>query len=234
MYRGLHVAAVTFAAVADLVMGTLGGAMKRRESLSARLGDILSELYLTSCVLKRYEDEGAQQEDLSLVEWNYRTSLYTIQTRLDEVLSNLPNRPVAWLLRLVSFPLGRWRRLPSDRLTHACAKLILSATETRERLTDGIYVNHNPSDATGRMEVAFAAAIERDAIEEKIRAAGQTGRKALADLPRLVRENIITQTEADALMRANAIVREAIDVDDFAPSELTGRMSSTVHSAAAE
>jgi acyl-CoA dehydrogenase len=208
--------------------------MKRRESLSARLGDILSELYLTSCVLKRYEDEGAQQEDLSLVEWNYRTSLYTIQTRLDEVLSNLPNRPVAWLLRLVSFPLGRWRRLPSDRLTHACAKLILSATETRERLTDGIYVNHNPSDATGRMEVAFAAAIERDAIEEKIRAAGQTGRKALADLPRLVRENIITQTEADALMRANAIVREAIDVDDFAPSELTGRMSSTVHSAAAE
>ena len=74
----------------------------------------------------------------------------------------------------------------------------------------------------------------RDAIEEKIRAAGQTGRKALADLPRLVRENIITQTEADALMRANAIVREAIDVDDFAPSELTGRMSSTVHSAAAE
>ena len=233
MYRGLHVAAVTFAAVADLAMGTLGGAMKRRESLSARLGDILSELYLTSCVLKRYEDEGSRQEDLPLVEWNYRTSLHTIQTRLDEVLSNLPNRPAAWLLRLVSFPLGRRRRLPSDRLTHACAKLILSATETRERLTDGIYINRNPADATGRMEVAFAAAIERDAIEDKIRASGQTGRKALSDLPRLVRENVITQTEADALMRANAIVREAIDVDDFAPSELTGRLGSTVHAAAA-
>ena len=234
MYRGLHVAAVTFAAVADLAMGTLGGAMKRRESLSARLGDILSELYLVSCALKRYEDDGLRQEDLPLVEWNFRNALYTIQTRLDEVLSNLPNRPVAWLLRLVSFPLGRWRRPPSDRLTHACAKLILSATETRERLTDGIYINRNPADATGRMEAAFMAAIERDAIEEKIRAAGQTGRKALADLPRLVRENIITQTEADALLRANTIVREAIDVDDFAPSELTGRVSSGVHSAAAE
>jgi acyl-CoA dehydrogenase len=233
MYRGLHVASVTFAAVADLVMGTLGGEMKRRESLSARLGDILSELYLMSCALKRYEDEGARREDLPLVEWNYRTSLYDIQTRLDEVLVNLPARPVAWLLRGIAFPLGRHRRPPSDRLTHACAALILSATETRERLTDGIYVSRLPSDPTGRMEAAFAAAIERDAIEDKIRAAGLVGRKALADLPRLVRENIISQAEADALTRANAIIRDAIDVDDFAPSELTGRATSSMHSAAA-
>jgi acyl-CoA dehydrogenase len=233
MYRGLHVASVTFAAVADLVMGTLGGEMKRRESLSARLGDILSELYLMSCALKRYEDEGARSEDLPLLEWNYRNSLYDIQTRLDEVLINLPARPVAWLLRAIAFPLGRHRRPPSDRLVHACAALILSATETRERLTDGIYVSRLASDPTGRMETAFAAAIERDAIEDKIRAAGLSGRKALADLPRLVRENLITQAEADALTRANAIIRDAIDVDDFAPSELTGRARSPMQSAAA-
>jgi acyl-CoA dehydrogenase len=233
MYRGLHVASVTFAAVADLVMGTLGGEMKRRESLSARLGDVLSELYLMSCALKRFEDEGYKTEDLPLLEWNYRSTLHEIQTRLDEVLTNLPMRPAAWLLRIVAFPLGRHRRLPSDRLTHACAKLILSATPTRERLTDGIYLSRSATDPTGRMEVAFAAAIERDAIEEKIRAAGHAGRKALADLPRLVRENVITQGEADALNRANAIVRDAIDVDDFTPAELTGRASSTIHSAAA-
>jgi acyl-CoA dehydrogenase len=233
MYRGLHVASVTFAAVADLVMGTLGGEMKRRESLSARLGDVLSELYLMSCALKRFEDEGFKAEDLPLLEWNYRSTLHGIQTRLDEVLTNLPMRPAAWLLRIVTFPLGRHRRPPSDRLTHACAKLILSATETRERLTDGIYVSRSSTDPTGRMEVAFTAAIERDAIEEKIRATGRAGRKALADLPRLVRENVISQGEADALNRANAIVRDAIDVDDFSPAELTGRAASTIHSAAA-
>ena len=233
MYRGLHVASVTFAAVADLVMGTLGGEMKRRESLSARLGDVLSELYLMSCALKRFEDEGSKVEDLPLLEWNYRSTLHDIQTRLDEVLTNLPMRPAAWLLRIVAFPLGRHRRPPSDRLTHACAKLILSATPTRERLTDGIYVSRSATDSTGRMETAFAAAIERDVIEEKIRAAGHAGRKALADLPRLVRDNVITQSEADALNRANAIVRDAIDVDDFSPAELTGRASSTIHSAAA-
>jgi acyl-CoA dehydrogenase len=232
-YRGLHVAAVTFAAVADLVMGTLGGAMKRRESLSARLGDVLSELYLLSCALKRYEDDGAPAADLPLLEWNYQTALYVIQTRLDEVLNNLPNRPVAWLLRLVAFPLGRYRRPPSDRVAHACAALILSATETRARLTEGIYISQSPTDPTGRMEAAFTAALERDAIEDKIRASGVAGRKAMADVAALVRENIITPGEADALGRANAIIRDAIDVDDFAPFELTGRETSAINSAAA-
>jgi acyl-CoA dehydrogenase len=225
MYRGLHSAAVTFAAVADLVMATLGGEMKRRESLSARLGDVLSELYLMSCVLKRFEDDGMPQADLPFVEWNYRSALYTIQTRLDEVLKNLPARPVAWLLRLIAFPLGRHRRPPSDRLSRDVARLLLSPSETRDRLTKGIYLSTSDTDATGRMERAFLAAVERDRLEEKIRAA-KPGRKALADLPALVNERIITEADAAALTEANAIVRDVIDVDDFAPEELTGRSSS--------
>lgn len=233
MYRGLHVAAVTFAAVADLVMGTLGGELKRRENLSARLGDVLSELYLMSAVLKRFEDDGSPPADLPLVEWNYRMALVTIQSRLDEVLLNLPMRPVAWFLRLVAFPWGRRRRPPSDRLVHACAALVLSPSETRERLTHGIYLSRNPTDATGRMEAAFAAAIERDAIEDKVRKSGRAGRKALADIPALARDGVITAAEADALTRAHAVIRDAIAVDDFPASELTGREGSTIRAAAA-
>ncbi len=233
MYRGLHVASVTFAAVADLVMGTLGGEMKRKENLSARLGDVLSELYLMSCVLKRFETDGSPAADLPLVEWNYRSALCTIQTRLDEVMSNLPARPVAWLLRMAAFPLGRYRRPPSDKLTHRAAALLLSPSETRERLTKGIYINHVPSDATGRMELAFASAVERDRIEDKIRKE-RPGKKALADLAALIRDKIITQAEADSLTTANTIVREAIDVDDFEPSELVAQSAPAMHSAAAE
>jgi len=222
MYRGLHSAAVTFGAVADLVMATLGGEMKRRESLSARLGDVLSELYLMSCVLKRFEDDGMPKEDLAFVEWNYRSALYTIQTRLDEVLKNLPARPVAWLLRLIAFPLGRHHRPPSDALTRDVAQLLLAPSAMRERLTRGIYINRKPADATGRMELAFEAAVERDRIEQKVRAV-KAGRRALDDLDALVRDGTITGADAEALTKANAIVREAIDVDDFAPNELTQR-----------
>jgi acyl-CoA dehydrogenase len=221
MYRHLHAACVTFAAVADLVMGTLGGGLKRREGISARLGDVLSELYILSAVLKRFESDGLQAADLPLVEWNYRMALFNIQRALDEVLIDLPNRPVAWFLRLIAFPWGRRRRAPRGRLMQACAKLILNPGPTRERLTAGIYRNLDKNDATGLMEAAFEAALTRDAIEAKIKDAGKAGRAALSDLEALVAEGVVTREDADALNAANALIRESIMVDDFAPEELT-------------
>ena len=222
IYRRLHTAAVTFAFVADIVMAMMGGALKRRESLSARLGDVLSDLYIMSCVLKRYEDDGMPKGDLPLVEWNAREALYRIQTRLDEVLDNFPARWAAWLLRAIVFPLGRHRRPAKQRLVHQCASLITAPSDVRDRLTSGIYVDTDPENATGRIERAFAAAVERDAIEEKIRAAHKGGRKERPDAAQLVRDGVITQAEADALARDIAIVRECVDVDDFAAAELEG------------
>jgi acyl-CoA dehydrogenase len=218
IYRRLHASAVTFAAVADVCMGLLGGELKRRESLSARLGDVLSDLYIMSCVLKRYEEDGLPAEDLPLVEWNAREALYRIQCRIDEVLEDFPVRWAAWFMRAAAFPWGRHRRPARHKLLHACASLVMAPGPARDRLTAGLYIDTNSDSATGRIEHAFAAALERDAIEEKIRAV--RGRKAVADLARLVREGVIAQSEADALTRANAIVRDAVDVDDFAPAEL--------------
>jgi acyl-CoA dehydrogenase len=213
-------------------MATLGGELKRREALSARLGDVLAELYLMSCVLKRFEDDGLPPGDLPLVEWNYRNTLYNIQKALDEVLYNMPARAVALILRGIAFPWGRFRRPPPDSLNHACAALLMAPGETRERLTRGIYISGDDSDATGRMEAAFLAAVQRDTIEEKIRKAGKAGRKSLGDLGALVREGIITQAEADGLTTANRTIRDAIDVDDFAASELTSRAAGSLRSAA--
>jgi len=222
IYRRLHAAAVTFASVADMAMAMLGGELKRKESLSARLGDVLSDLYIMSCVLKRYEDDGLPAEDLPLVEWNACEALYRIQCRLDEVLVNLPMRWAAWLMRAVAFPLGRHRRPAKQKLVHACASILLSPSAARDRLTGGIYIDTDPANATGRIEHAFAAAVERDATEEKIRAAHRGGKKAPTDFVQLVRDGIVTQAEADALVRDIAIVYEAIDVDDFAAAELEG------------
>ncbi len=223
MYRQLHAACVTFAAFSDLVMATLGGGLKRREGISARLGDVLSELYLMSCVLKRFESDGMQAADLPLVEWNHRMSLYNIQNRLDEVLNDLPNRPVAWLLRIIAFPWGRRRRPPKRTHMHACAGIILSAGESRERLTAGIYVSKDSSDVTGLMDAAFAEALVRDSVEAKLRESGISGREALADLDALVAKGALSREDADSLAKANEFIRKAIAVDDFAPGELTTR-----------
>jgi acyl-CoA dehydrogenase len=223
MYRHLHAACVTFAAAADLVMGTMGGGLKRREGISARLGDVLSELYILSAVLKRFELDGMQPADLPLVEWNYRTALFNIQRALDEVFVDLPNRPVAWFLRLIAFPWGRRRRAPRRRVIQACANIILNPGPARERLTQGIFRSSDEHDATGLMEAAFEAALRRDAIEAKLKEAGKSGRKALSDLDALVAEGVMSREDADSLTAANALIREAIMVDDFAPEELIAR-----------
>ena len=81
---------LAFAVTAEMVLMSLGGGLKRKESLSARLGDVLSLLYLGSAVLKHHYDHGSPDEELPLLEWSCEDLLYNIQVRLHEVLDNLP------------------------------------------------------------------------------------------------------------------------------------------------
>ncbi len=113
-YQPLGRYASAFALATDIALLSFGGALKRKEMITARFGDILSELYLSSAVLKRWEDEGRQEADLPLVEWCMETGFATIEARFDEIFSNFPNRPAAWLLRFLLLPLGPRRRGPSD------------------------------------------------------------------------------------------------------------------------
>jgi hypothetical protein len=69
--------------------------------VSARFGDILSELYLSSAALKRWNDEGRQSDDFPLLEYCMEASFSTIEIRFAEIIANFPIRPVAWLLRFL-------------------------------------------------------------------------------------------------------------------------------------
>ncbi len=212
-YRQLGRYAAAFALAADLALLTLGGALKRREMLSARYGDVLAELYLLSAVLKRYEDEGRQAADRPLVDWCLATGLATIEARLDEIYSNLPSRLTAGLLRLVTLPLGRRRRGPSDRLSRACADLLTSASASRERLTSGVYLGQG-EDGLALLERAFTLNLEREPIVRRLRQVGETDWRAAAE------RGLLTAAEA-AIMAASATATErVIAVDDFAPEAL--------------
>src|SRR4029077_17591717 len=138
-YRQLGRYSSAFALAVDLALLSLGGGLKRQEMVSARFGDILSELYLSSAALKRWNDEGRQQDDLPLLQYCMDASFATIETRVDELLANFPVRPVAWLLRFLIQPLGPRRRGPSDRVTDRCADLITTPSAARDRLTVDLY-----------------------------------------------------------------------------------------------
>jgi len=215
-YKPLARYTAAFAVAADLALLTLSAGLKRREMISGRFGDILSELYLLSAVLKRWEDEGRQQSDLPLVEWSMQAGFATIERRLDEILANLPSRPAAWLLRFLLLPFGVRRRGPSDHVTQACAQLLLSPSATRERLTVDIF-HSTGDDGLSRLERAFALTLAASPLHERMHKAG------IRDVDEARRQKLINEAEAAQLHAAAEAVAGAVAVDDFAPEELTER-----------
>jgi acyl-CoA dehydrogenase len=208
-----------FAFLADVSMLVLGGGLKRREKLSARLGDVLSCMYLCSAALKRYEDQGRQQPDLPLLEWSVWDAMFRAQNAIEGVISNYPSRLVGWFLRLVIFPLGRPYVVPSDQLGHEVARLLIAPSSTRDRLTAGIYLPKNETEVVGCLEAALEAAIRAEGVEQKIRAAQKDGRLAAAGTEELAQAalaaGVITAEEHAILKRATQLRNEAIRVDDF-------------------
>jgi acyl-CoA dehydrogenase len=176
----------------------------------------LSELYLLSAVLKRWEEEGRQKADLPLVEWCMQSGFATIEARLDEILANLPARPVAWLLRFMLLPFGLRRRGPSDRLTQACAGLLLTPSATRDRLTADIF-HGTGGNGLGRLERAFELTIATEPLHDRLHQAN------VRDIEKARQQNVINDVEAAALHAAAQAVAAAVAVDDFAPEELSPR-----------
>ncbi len=206
------------AMLSDIAMLTLGGDLKRRERISARLGDILSYLYLASATLKRYNDEGRQSADLPLVQWALEDSLYNIQQAISELINNFPNRAVAFALKLIILPLGCWLKKPSDSTDHKVAALLQYHNDTRSRLGHGQYLTREPGNVLGQLEQTLEDIIACEPIFDKIcRELGQRLPFYQLDLvaEKGLAANIISEEEAQLLIKTEVARKATIDVDDF-------------------
>ncbi len=221
-YQQLTRFSAAFAFLADISLLVLGGSVKRREKLSARLGDILAQMYLMSCTLKRYEAEGRQSADAPLAHWAIWDSMYKTQEAFEGVIANFPVRFIAAFLRRSIFPWGHPYVVPSDDVGHQVAKALIAPSPTRDRLTAECYVPQVESEPVGAIELALAATLQAEPIEAKIRDAEKAGR--FADNPRAnVRDialvaaelGVITPAEAEVMRRRNHLRDIVVRVDDF-------------------
>jgi acyl-CoA dehydrogenase len=224
-YQHVNKFSAQFAFATDMAMLTLGGYLKRKEHLSARLGDVLSSLYLASMVLKHYENQGRPDADLPLVEWSCRTLLYKAQEQLHDFLRNFPNRFVAGAMRLVIFPRGRTYFAASDRLGRAIVEPLMMPSATRDRLAWGIYRTIEPGNPLGLLQEALELSVTAEPLEKRIRVEGvKTGLVTALDLPGQIEQaltaGIINANEAATLREFDRKVMAIIDVDDFATEEL--------------
>jgi acyl-CoA dehydrogenase len=215
----------SFAFAVDVSMLTLGGYLKKKEGLSARLGDVLSCLYLASMVLKHHENQGRPAQDLPIVEWACRNLLYHAQEQLHGLLRNFPNRALAGLMRVLIFPRGRIYSAPGDRLGRTVAALVTSPTEVRQRLARFVYHPLQPGSPLGLLQEALELAVQMEPLEKRIRVEGvRTGKVTALDLPGRIPQalaaGLISETEAAALHDYDRKVLDLINVDDFDSSEL--------------
>lgn len=214
----------SFAFLADVCMLYYGGKLKRKESISARLGDILSYLYLLSSVLKYYHDQGEMKEDLPVVRHAALTCLFEIQERFDEILKNFRSRILAWMLKIIIFPIGERFSKPRDLINRKVAQLIFDPTSTRDRLSRGAYTANEPNNLLAQVQDAFIKSIAAEPVEKIIKAAKKEGKIDGFDAKEQARNalhyQIISKEEYEIFMQAETARMKVIHVDDFSNEEL--------------
>jgi acyl-CoA dehydrogenase len=227
-YKQMNRFSASLALMSDIAMATLGGDLKRRERISARLGDILSMLYLTSTILKKYHDEGRQVQDLPLVQWGCEDNLAKAQLALDELFDNFPNRMVGIVLKRVVFPWGRLLRRPSDALDHKVARIMQTPCEARTRLGSHLYLTQEPNNQLGLLEKALTDILAAEPLFDKVMHAANKRLPfyRLGEVAALGLElGVLSQAEAEKLRVAEAGRLHVINVDDFDPLDLAADKS---------
>jgi acyl-CoA dehydrogenase len=224
-YQNVNRYSAAFALATDFAMLTLGGKLKIKELLSARLGDVLSAIYLASCVLKHFENQGRRATDLPLVEWSVRSLMYHAQEQLHSFLRNFPNRPVAFLLRCIIFPRGRTYSSPADDLGQKIVGLITATGESRDRLSEQAYKALAANSPLGLLQEALEMSERFQPLEVKLRQARKEGLIRSEYLGHQIEEaeraEVIGKSEAADLRDYHEKVQHLMSVDDFAADELS-------------
>jgi acyl-CoA dehydrogenase len=223
-YQKLHRYSQDFALVADWTTVVLGGALKRKQKLSGRMADILSDLYLMSAVLRRFEDDGRIAEDKDMVDAILQDRVAALEKNFGEVFDNFPNRFFAHAMRILCFPIGRHAKRSSDRVNYRLVLAVLKPGAFRDRLTKGAYVSMDPDDVTGVLEDALLKVTEAEEIEARFIKASRKGvierrldRDAIADA---VAAGVLNDNEAGIMRAADEATDRAVRVDDFAGDAL--------------
>ncbi|TNF65714.1 MAG: acyl-CoA dehydrogenase [Gammaproteobacteria bacterium] len=217
-YKKLTRLSYAFSWVSDLSLMYLGGALKRKERLSARLGDILSNMYMAAAVLKHFKDYGENKEELPYVKWALDHCLYQAQEALYEYSYNFPSKAIGWYIRKLCFPYGRSYRKPSDHLEHKITQSAMKNDVFRQRVASRLFTS-DKSTPLYKVNEAFIKLLDVEALYTKLYQAVKKGiiKKEPIDVMLKVAlvNNVLTDIEVKQINEAEALRLDALEVDEF-------------------
>lgn len=230
-YKQLARNSKNFALIADMTVGLLGGGLKVQQQITGRLADALSELYLISCMLKRFEDDGAPECDRKVLDHAITNALFRFQVAIKGVIQNFPVKSVRPLLSLLIFPFGARANPATDVKGRKIARSVLIPGELRDNLTRHLYRSLSRTHPVGLLDLTMKMSIEVEQLEKKLDRAVRKGtvRRFHGNdwLKEAVEKQVLSEKEADQLREYEQLVSEAISVDHFDAEEIKRQIPST-------
>jgi len=218
-YKRITYMSTAYSYVNDLSLTVLGAGLKRRERLSARLGDIMSYLYMACAVLKYYKDTGEPESDDLFVDWSLQHCLYQSQQAMLDLFRNFPNRLLATKMKLFVFPYGKKFKKPGDDLEAKICKELVANNPTRNWMKEKCHIPNDNNDPVGRVENAYLISLETAPIKHKIIEAMKSGELPKANWSSLVdkacEKSIITKQESKQVKTMLSMVDDVIQTDEF-------------------
>ncbi|MEO0676923.1 MAG: acyl-CoA dehydrogenase, partial [Pseudomonadota bacterium] len=223
-YKQLARASRNFALVADLTVSLLGGGLKMKQRITGRLADALSEIYLISSMLKRFEDDGQPAEDLATLDLCVTNALYRFEQHMNGVIANFPITPMRYVMRALVLPFGLRRKMASDALGKSVVAQILEPGAYRDRLTKGVFVSFDADDAQGILEHTMLKVIAAEPVERKLEKAIRAGTvrryHGIDWFAEAEAAGVLTSDEVAQLRELETLVGRVIAVDHFDPEEV--------------
>ena len=215
-----------FVCAADLALLKLGKNLKKREFISARLGDILSYLTLATCVIKYYHDHEAEggDEELVFAEWALQLCFHKVGAAFQVLFENFPRSFLMQLFKINFFPRGTHVAYPKDRYSQRVAESLQVDSIMRKRLSSLCYVGVDANDPIGRVEMAWHAVCDSEPVFAKVTQA-ISEKKIARQLTRYdtielaLSQGVITCAEYTQLISAEKMRDSALAVDEFAFDE---------------
>lgn len=230
-YRKLSWISASFAIMADVAMGSLGGKLKVKESITGRFADILAYMYIATAVLRRFEADGSKKEHLPLVHFSMSFIMGRIQRAFDGIFSNLEVPGLTWFFR---GPIRSWSSLNSlgggevgDSHVHKIAGMILDEPEIRDHLTQGIFMPKKEGEQLLLLDRAVLALKKAEVAEAKLKKAVKAKKLVKKPLSALildgVKAGVITADEEKDLQAWDKLRIECIQVDSFSEEAYLSR-----------
>lgn len=208
----------------DFAMLTMGGGLKRNEFISARLGDMLSYLYLLSAVLYQYHQRGEPEQERPLVDWACQYLLNQCETAIQGIITNFPVPGTKRLLKFCLMPFGKKRHAPQDVLSRQLAALLTEPNAARSSLTRFVFQEDVANCPIGKLEKVFQMLSQAQPIEKKLARALKAGKLESLTILEQIQEaqskEMLSEKEAELFLEIERLRQQIIAVDDFSSEEL--------------